>query len=79
MNGAQYYAHADGAKPDSITFEPLPSSDANYSRSDFYNEQARRLAFHLWDTLPGGTLDQLLAELLIVRGTQLRKSLRSQE
>lgn len=49
------------------TFQPMPDDHA----PGLFEEQARELVVALGRTLPGGTMDQLLVELLRRKASQL--------
>lgn len=57
----------------------LPPDDEPQETQRCYRLDARALADTLWDALPGGTLDVLLAELMQRRSSLLRVGLLSVE
>ena len=52
--------------------DPLPMEKTLDEQKKLYVYQAHSLANALWDTLPGGTLDQLVVELLTRHASLLR-------
>lgn len=71
-----YKAQPVGAStPEAVTIvikDELPVS----ATEDTMDLEARRIAVALWESLPGGTLDRLCAELLQRQASRLRVSRR---
>ena len=68
-----YKAHGE-AVPDLeiIALDPIPTDDLSMEAAQaIYAEQGRVIATDLWASLPGGTLDWLLVEMMQRRASML--------
>lgn len=53
---------------------PLPEFDSIHENAEFFDREAESIFKHLTHSLPGGTLDRLIAKLLLYKATHFRVS-----